>query len=261
MRREHLRPPGPSGCSLGPPGIAAGRRSGAARRRGDPPPAGGGRRRHPARPRAHPAQRRRDDRRDAGLPGQADHRRRVPPLHAARRHHVHLHPAVEPAGPGARGRRRHGGCRTSPGPGRSSPTSSTTWWASAEAQGPEVHLSSSWDRASSETPGPSAGGPGPRSGSCRPPSSCPLEIPLDIAARILTLAVRLLANMFADHTGDRRSGWPSCPSACRPSSWAWDCIISFLQAFIFSLLTMIYIGLGARRAPLRGLRALASTST
>jgi F-type H+-transporting ATPase subunit a len=68
-----------------------------------------------------------------------------------------------------------------------------------------------------------------------------LELPLDLA-RIFTLAVRLLANMFADHTvilvmlGLVPIGVPALFMGL-------GLIISFLQAFIFTLLTMIYIGL------------------
>jgi len=68
-----------------------------------------------------------------------------------------------------------------------------------------------------------------------------LEIPLDFA-RILTLAIRLLANMFADHTvivvwlGLFPWGVPAIFMGL-------GLVISFLQAFVFALLTMIYIGL------------------
>lgn len=68
-----------------------------------------------------------------------------------------------------------------------------------------------------------------------------LEIPLDFA-RILTLAIRLLANMFADHTvivvwlGLAPWGVPAIFMGL-------GLVISFLQAFVFALLTMIYIGL------------------
>jgi F-type H+-transporting ATPase subunit a len=68
-----------------------------------------------------------------------------------------------------------------------------------------------------------------------------LEIPLDLA-RMLTLAVRLLANMFADHTVI--AVWLTLVPIGVPAIFmGLGLIISVLQAFIFSLLTMIYIGL------------------
>ena len=68
-----------------------------------------------------------------------------------------------------------------------------------------------------------------------------LEIPLDLA-RMLTLAVRLLANMFADHTVI--AVWLKLVPIGVPAIFmGLGLIISFLQAFIFALLTMIYIGL------------------
>jgi F-type H+-transporting ATPase subunit a len=68
-----------------------------------------------------------------------------------------------------------------------------------------------------------------------------IELPLDLA-RILTLAVRLLANMFADHTVI--AVWISLLPIGVPAIFmGLGLIVSFLQAFIFSLLTMIYIGL------------------
>jgi F-type H+-transporting ATPase subunit a len=68
-----------------------------------------------------------------------------------------------------------------------------------------------------------------------------LEIPLD-AARMGTLAVRLLANMYADHTVI--AVWLSLVPIGVPALFmGLGLVISFLQAFIFALLTMIYIGL------------------
>ena len=61
-------------------------------------------------------------------------------------------------------------------------------------------------------------------------------------ARILTLAVRLLANMFADHTVI--GVWLTIIPIGVPAIFmGLGLIVSFLQAFIFALLTMIYIGL------------------
>lgn len=68
-----------------------------------------------------------------------------------------------------------------------------------------------------------------------------LEIPLDLA-RILTLAVRLLANMFADHTVV--AVWLSIIPIGVPAIFmGLGLIVAFLQAFVFALLAMIYIGL------------------
>lgn len=68
-----------------------------------------------------------------------------------------------------------------------------------------------------------------------------LELPLDLA-RMLTLAVRLLANMFADHTVI--GVWLVLVPLGVPAVFmGLGIIISVLQAFIFALLTMIYIGL------------------
>src|SRR5262245_21173934 len=68
-----------------------------------------------------------------------------------------------------------------------------------------------------------------------------LEIPLDLA-RIMTLAVRLLANMFADHAVVLV--WISLVPIGIPAIFqGLGLVVCVLQAFVFSLLTMIYIGL------------------
>ncbi len=68
-----------------------------------------------------------------------------------------------------------------------------------------------------------------------------LEIPLDIA-RIATLSIRLLANMYADHTVI--AVWLSLVPIGVPAIFiGLGLVVSVLQAFIFALLTMIYIGL------------------
>jgi F-type H+-transporting ATPase subunit a len=73
------------------------------------------------------------------------------------------------------------------------------------------------------------------------PIFLPLEIVLDLA-RILTLAVRLLANMFADHTVI--GVWLTLVPLGVPAIFmGLGIVISVLQAFVFALLTMIYIGL------------------
>lgn len=67
-----------------------------------------------------------------------------------------------------------------------------------------------------------------------------LEIPLHIA-RVLTLSVRLLANMFADHT--IVGVWLMLVPFVLPAIFmGLGLVIAILQAFVFSLLTMIYIG-------------------
>ncbi len=73
------------------------------------------------------------------------------------------------------------------------------------------------------------------------PIFMPLELVLDVA-RMLTLAVRLLANMFADHTVI--AVWLSLVPVVVPAVFmGLGLVVSFLQAFVFALLTMIYIGL------------------
>ncbi len=73
----------------------------------------------------------------------------------------------------------------------------------------------------------------------------PFFLPLDIflhLARILTLSVRLLANMFADHTVV--AVWIGLLPVAIPAVFmALGLVVACLQAFVFSLLTMIYIGL------------------
>jgi F-type H+-transporting ATPase subunit a len=72
------------------------------------------------------------------------------------------------------------------------------------------------------------------------PIFLPLELVLHLA-RIVTLGVRLLANMFADHKvimifiG-------MVPLAIPAIFMGLGMVVSFLQAFVFALLTMIYIG-------------------
>ncbi len=73
----------------------------------------------------------------------------------------------------------------------------------------------------------------------------PLFLPLELflhAARILTLSVRLLANMFADHTVV--AVWITLVPIAIPAAFmGLGMLVAVLQAFVFSLLTMIYIGL------------------
>ena len=68
----------------------------------------------------------------------------------------------------------------------------------------------------------------------------PLEILLH-GARVLTLTVRLVANMFADHTVI--AIWLGMIPVVLPAVFmGLGLVVSVLQAFVFSLLTMIYIG-------------------
>lgn len=67
-----------------------------------------------------------------------------------------------------------------------------------------------------------------------------LEVPLHLA-RIVTLTIRLLANMFADHT--IVAVWLGLVPVLIPAIFmGLGLVIAFLQAFVFSLLTMVYIG-------------------
>ncbi len=73
-----------------------------------------------------------------------------------------------------------------------------------------------------------------------------LEIPLHLA-RVLTLSVRLLANMFADHT--IVGVWLSMVPFVIPAIFmGLGLVVAVLQAFVFALLTMIYIGLALEEA-------------
>ena len=78
----------------------------------------------------------------------------------------------------------------------------------------------------------------------------PLFLPLEIFlhfARILTLSVRLLANMFADHTVV--AVWLLLVPIAVPAIFmGLGLLVSFLQAFVFALLSMIYIGLALEEA-------------
>ena len=73
-----------------------------------------------------------------------------------------------------------------------------------------------------------------------------LEVPLHLA-RVLTLSVRLLANMFADHT--IVGVWVMLVPIGIPALFmGLGLVIAILQAFVFSLLTMIYIGTSLQEA-------------
>jgi F-type H+-transporting ATPase subunit a len=67
-----------------------------------------------------------------------------------------------------------------------------------------------------------------------------LEIPLHLA-RVATLTVRLAANMFADHTVV--AVWIGIVPIAVPAIFmGLGTLVALLQAFVFALLTMIYIG-------------------
>jgi F-type H+-transporting ATPase subunit a len=66
-------------------------------------------------------------------------------------------------------------------------------------------------------------------------------------SRVLTLAVRLLANMFADHTVV--AVWLLLVPAVVPAIFmGLGVLVAFLQAYVFALLSMIYIGLALEDA-------------
>jgi F-type H+-transporting ATPase subunit a len=74
----------------------------------------------------------------------------------------------------------------------------------------------------------------------------PLEIVLD-AARMVTLTIRLIANMFADHTVV--GVFLALVPAVVPAIFlGLGVMVAVLQAFVFSLLTMIYINLALQEA-------------
>jgi F-type H+-transporting ATPase subunit a len=72
------------------------------------------------------------------------------------------------------------------------------------------------------------------------PVFLPLEIVLHFA-RILTLGIRLMANMFADHKVVTIF-LGMVPALVPAIFMGLGLLVSFLQAFVFALLTMIYIG-------------------
>ena len=70
---------------------------------------------------------------------------------------------------------------------------------------------------------------------------------LSHVSRVFTLAVRLLANMFADHTVV--GVWLALVPAVVPAAFmGLGVMVAFLQAYVFALLSMIYIGLALEEA-------------
>ena len=78
----------------------------------------------------------------------------------------------------------------------------------------------------------------------------PLFLVLELiahAARVLSLGIRLLANMFADHTVV--GVWLLMVPPVLPAVFmGLGVLVGFLQAYVFALLTMIYIGLALEEA-------------
>ena len=78
------------------------------------------------------------------------------------------------------------------------------------------------------------------------PLYAPIEL-LSHVSRVFTLAVRLLANMFADHTVVLV--WLTLVPAVVPAIFmGLGVLVAFLQAYVFALLSMIYIGLALEEA-------------
>jgi F-type H+-transporting ATPase subunit a len=77
------------------------------------------------------------------------------------------------------------------------------------------------------------------------PFLAPLYAPIELlshVSRAFTLAVRLLANMFADHTVV--GVWLALVPAVVPAIFmGLGVLVAFLQAYVFAMLSMIYIGL------------------
>ncbi|MDJ0789958.1 MAG: F0F1 ATP synthase subunit A [Myxococcota bacterium] len=78
----------------------------------------------------------------------------------------------------------------------------------------------------------------------------PLYAPIELIShlsRVFTLAVRLLANMFADHTVV--AVWLGLVPVAVPALFmGLGLLVAFLQAYVFAMLSMIYIGLALEEA-------------
>ena len=78
------------------------------------------------------------------------------------------------------------------------------------------------------------------------PLYAPIEV-LSHLSRVFTLAVRLLANMFADHTVV--AVWITLVPIAVPAVFmGLGVLVAFLQAYVFAMLSMIYIGLALEEA-------------
>ena len=82
------------------------------------------------------------------------------------------------------------------------------------------------------------------------PLLAPLYAPIELIShlsRVFTLAVRLLANMFADHIVV--GVWLALVPAVVPAVFmGLGVMVAFLQAYVFAMLSMIYIGLALEDA-------------
>jgi F-type H+-transporting ATPase subunit a len=91
---------------------------------------------------------------------------------------------------------------------------------------------------------------GPRFGKHHIPLLFWIYAPIELVShvsRAFTLAVRLLANMFADHTVV--GVWLLLVPAVVPAVFmGLGVMVAFLQAYVFALLSMIYIGLALEDA-------------
>jgi len=78
----------------------------------------------------------------------------------------------------------------------------------------------------------------------------PIYAPIEFVShlsRVFTLAVRLLANMFADHTVV--AVWITLVPVAIPAIFmGLGVLVAFLQAYVFAMLSMIYIGLALEEA-------------
>lgn len=78
----------------------------------------------------------------------------------------------------------------------------------------------------------------------------PIYAPIEFVShlsRVFTLAVRLLANMFADHTVV--AVWITLVPVAVPAIFmGLGVLVAFLQAYVFAMLSMIYIGLALEEA-------------
>jgi F-type H+-transporting ATPase subunit a len=91
---------------------------------------------------------------------------------------------------------------------------------------------------------------GPGFGKHHIPLLAPVVLPIELlshVSRVFTLAVRLLANMFADHLVV--SLWITLVAVGVPAIFmGLGLMVCFLQAYVFTMLSMIYIGLALEDA-------------
>ncbi len=91
---------------------------------------------------------------------------------------------------------------------------------------------------------------GPGFGKHHIPLLAPIVLPIELLShfsRVFTLAVRLLANMFADHLVVGL--WITLVAVGVPAVFmGLGLMVCFLQAYVFTMLSMIYIGLALEDA-------------